>query len=732
MKTQHLLRQRSWQPLWAAAPMLAALAAPVLAQTPVADSSETAPVAQLKPVEVKAHYDNGVGSSDAASQGVVDGSRLTDLPLLRPGEVLETVPGLVVTQHSGDGKANQYFLRGYNLDHGTDLASFLDGVPLNMPTHAHGQGYTDLNLLIPELVDTITYTKGPYDAEIGDFGSAGSAHIRYRDTLDHGMANVTVGSYGYRRLLIADSFLPGQAAKGRPDAGQVSEAAGGPRLLYALELEKANGPWALPEDLRKYNGLLRLSDGSKANGWSLDALAYGAHWNSTDQVPLSLIQSGQLCRFCALDPTDGGNTHREILAGEWHSHEADGYTRLSAYAQHYQLQLWSDFRFYEDNPVTMDQFSQWEDRNMLGGQAVQGWFHRLAGRESMTEVGVQLRHDHIRVGLLNTQARQTLSTVDDARISETLLGAYAQNTTWWSPWFRSLLGLRMDRVNMNQTSLVLPQNTGGASALKLQPKMSLIFGPWARTEFFVNAGRGIHSNDARGVIDKVDPTSLSVAGSAGPTAAQAVPALVSSRGSELGLRTEWIPGLQSSLALWRLDSDSELVYSADADIGSTSPNGASHRYGLEWNNSWVAEPWLLFDANMAWTHARYARMNDNGALGDAIPNAVSKVFSWAATARQGSWSAGLNWRYIGPYPLTQDGSQTAPSALVTNFRLRNQITPAVGWSLEVLNLFNRAYYDIAYNQDYQSSPSLSTLNPNGITVHPGEPRQLRLSLNISF
>jgi len=287
-----------------------------------------------------------------------------------------------------------------------------------------------------------------------------------------------------------------------------------------------------------------------------------------------------------------------------------------------------------------------------------------------------------------------------------------------------LVGVRGDSVAMIMTSYSLPQNSGTASGSRVSPKLSLILGPWDKTEFFFNAGNGFHSNDARGVIDKIDPTT--------GTPASAVPALVGSYGKELGVRTEIIDGLQSSLALWSLNSQSELIYNADSDIGSTSPNGASKRYGVEWNNHWIANRWLLIDADLAWTHARYATMNDNGAIGDMIPNAVSKVGMFRVTVPHvGPWSAGVETRYIGPYPLSQDGSLTAPSAIVTNLRMQREITPRMTLSLDVLNLFNRQYYDIAYEQDYQVSPT-SPVVPNGITVHPGEPRELRLTLRLNY
>jgi len=666
------------------------------------------------------HYENAVGSSDAASQGTVRGERLQDLPLLRPGEVLETIPGVVVTQHSGDGKANQYFLRGYNLDHGTDFATFIEGVPVNMPTNAHGQGYTDANYLIPEIVERINYGKGPYFAEDGDFSSAGSARIQYRNRLDRDFASLTGGTFGYRRGLFAGSTTLGQKDPGPDTAGNRMFGLGGATLLGAVEFLGQNGPWDQPEGLHKFNGLARLSDGNSGNGWSLAGMYYDASWRSTDQVPLDLIQSGQLGRFSSLDSTDGGNTGRFILSGEWHSRNGTGYTRISAYAQHYHLQLWSNFTYFESNPVQGDQFEQFETRNMVGGEAVRGWSHRLLGRDLITEVGVQVRHDAIHVGLANTQYRVPYAIVTDDKVNITSTGLYLQNTALWTNWLRSVVGLREQKVFMDMDALAVPQNTGNATGSKFLPKLSLIFGPWAKTEYFFNIGKGFHSNDARGVINKVDMTGASTV---------PVPALVGSLGKEVGLRTEIVPGLQSSVALWSLNSDSELVYSADS--GTTEPNGASRRWGVEWNNHMTPARWLLLDADLAWTRARFANMNDNGDIGDYIPNAVSKVALLAATVREGTWSGGVVTRYIGSYPLTQDGSLRAPSAIVTNLRLQREFSRDLSMQFDVLNLFNREYFDIAYGQDFQVIPT-SPLVPVGTTVHPGEPRQIRLTAKWRF
>jgi outer membrane receptor protein involved in Fe transport len=660
----------------------------------------------LAPVQVKGHYDNGVGTSNAASQGVILGALLQDIPIIRPGEVLEAIPGLVVTQHSGEGKANQYFLRGYNLDHGTDFTTSVDGVPVNMPTNGHGQGYSDINFLIPELVERIDYRKGPYFPQNGDFSSAGSADVKYRDTLPGPLLDLTVGSKGYKRGLFATSF-------------PLFDHRSGPTLLTALEAMKEDGPWRHPDNMHKLNGLLRLSDGDAQNGWSADALGYIAHWNSTDQVPLELIQSGALCRFCALDPTDGGRTAREILSGEWHASDANGYLRASAFAEHYRLQLSSNFTFFEHNPEQGDQFTQRDARNILGSKIAKGWNQSLFGHDSTTEVGLQVRHDQIHVSLYDSQARVAYHTESSDLVGETEGGVYLENTTNWTGWFRSLVGARADAIYFDLTSNTFSPNSGTASGNRVSPKLALIFGPWGKTEFFLNAGKGFHSNDGRGVVDRFE---------SGGVPATRAPALVASFGKEIGVRTEIIPGLQSSLALWSLNSASELVYSADA--GGTNINGASKRYGVEWNNHMIINQWLLFDADLAWTHARYAHENENGAIGNQIPNAVSEVASVGLSAhRVGPWSADIKALYIGGYPLSQDGVLRAQTSFVTNLRVQRELTPHVSLSLDVLNLFDRKYFEIAYEQDYQISPT-SPVVPNGVTVHPGEPRVVRLTMNL--
>ena len=674
-----------------------------------ADPQRVVAAAQLPTVEVTGarHYDNAIGTSDAASQGVIRAELLKSRPALRPGEVLEFVPGVIVTQHSGDGKANQYFLRGFNLDHGTDFATTVNGLPVNMPTHGHGQGYSDLNFLIPELVDRIEYRKGPYFAKNGDFASAGSADIVYRHTLDAPFVAVTLGERGYRRSVGAGSF----------------EIAPGVQLLGAVELQRNDGPWTVPEGLHKSNAVLTLSGGAAAEGWSASFMGYDAHWTSTDQVPQRLIDAGAyngrpFGRFDSLDPSDGGQTRRTSLSGDWHRNTDAGTTKVSAYAIDYRLKLYSNFTYALERPADGDQFSQQDKRSVYGLAASHSFDHQIGGLPTRSEFGAQLRHDRIRVGLFDTVSRRVTGVTRDDEVRQTMLGAYGQSSIEVTPWLRTVLGLRVDNAGFDVHSLTLAANSGRTRDTLVSPKFALVLGPWANTEFFFNAGRGLHSNDARGTTATVDPRS--------GDPVDKVPGLVASRGMELGVRTEWVPGLQSSLALWKLDFDSELVYVGDA--GATEPNRASKRRGFEWNNRWIPAPWLLVDADLAWTHARFA---DADAAGDRIPNGVDKVASVALTLHEfGPWSASLQWRYLGSGPLIEDNSVRSNPSSTFNLRLGRKLWRDSELTLDVFNLFDRKVDDIEY---YYESRLLSEATAVADKhVHPAEPRTVRLTLKLGF
>lgn len=658
-------------------------------------------------IEVIGYYDRSIGNSDAASQGVISSELLRNRAILRPADVLEDIPGMVVTQHSGDGKANQYFLRGMNLDHGTDFATTVNGVPVNMPTHAHGQGYSDLNFLIPELVQRVEYRKGPYFASEGDFSSAGSANLIYRTKLDRPFANMTIGQRGYLRGVAAES----------------REVEEGVTLLTAVERSNNNGPWSVPEGLRKTNAQFILSGGSPRAGWSTSLSAYSARWNSTDQVPQRLIDAGiyqgqPFGRFDSLDPTDGASTHRTSLSGNWHHASDREMTNIDWYAIKYDLDLFSNFTYSLDR--ISDQFAQTDHRSVWGGKAYRSWFASLDdGRGLQNTLGVQLRQDRIRLGLYDTVSRNIQSTVRDDDVRLTLFGIYGENEMRWNSWFRTVAGLRVDQFNAKVTSFSQQLNSGSADASKVSPKLSVVLGPWQRTEFFFNAGNGFHSNDARGATAKVDPkTGLQI---------ETVPGLVSSRGHEFGIKSQITPELQTTLAIWRLDFDSELIYVGDA--GNTEAGRPSRRTGVEWRNHWTPGEHGLLDANFAWTRPRYS---DSSLAGNFIPNAIQKVANLTFAVRHlGPWSGSLGIRYIGAAPLIEDNSVRSPSSLTTNLHIDRQMSKDLDIGLDIFNLADRKNNDVSY---YYTSRVMGDpmSGVEGQHVHPAEPRTLRVSARLQF
>jgi len=656
----------------------------------------------LETVEVVGHYENGVGTSNAASAGAVTAKLLENRPALRPGEVLEFVPGVIVTQHSGDGKANQYFLRGFNLDHGTDFATSVAGMPVNMRSHAHGQGYTDLNFLIPELIERIDYKKGPYYAELGDFANAGAAHMALFNTLPQGIASLTAGEDKFVRGLVANST-----------------AINSNTLLYALELSHNDGPWEEPENFHKSNGVLRYSSGDSNNGFNVTGMAYSASWDSTDQIPQRLVDDNTIDRFDAIDSSDGGDTHRYSLSFEGTRSNADNRDDLSLYAIKSDLNLFSNFTYFLDNPLDGDQFEQAEQRRIYGFATSRTWFGSAWGRESNTRIGIEGRYDTLDpVALYATSQRERLNTTRRDEVKEGSAGIYISNNTQWNDWLRSVLGARFDSYHFDVASGV-DENSGTESDSITSPKASFIFGPWAQTEFFINYGEGFHSNDARGTTQQLTPD--------GSEPVDSVTPLMKTRGTEIGARTEIVPGLQSSIALWQLKIDSELVFIGDA--GDTEATRASKRYGIEWSNHYAANEWLLLDLDLSASHARFAQ---DDPAGDYIPGSVNKVASFGATLRDiGPWYAEFQLRYFGPRPLTEDNAVRSKSTTLAYLRIGRQLAPGWKAGIDIFNLFDRKASDI----DYYYASRLAGEADEGIDdrhFHPVEPRTVRASLIYNY
>ena len=668
---------------------------------------------------------------------VVSGTEVNTRPFSRPAEALEVVPGLIVTQHSGDGKANQYFLRGFNLDHGTDFAITVDRMPVNMRTHGHGQGYADLNFLIPELIGSIDIRKGPYFADEGDFSSVGAAHINLINGMPGSMASLTMGSFGYWRGL-----------------GITSNKVGDGTLLAAGEVNAYNGPWDNPDDLRKLNGVVRCSHGTPDDGFSLTAMAYSNRWNSTDQIPLRAIESGEIGRYGALDPTDGGRSDRFSLSGQWAQSGEAGVSRANVYVIKSSLDLWNNFTFFLDDPVNGDQFHQHDDRLVGGVDASHTFSVSLAGLPTETEIGLQSRYDDIDVALTNTVQRQFLSDVRSDKVQEGSIGLYISNTVRWTDWLRTTLGYRGDFYATNVDSIFNAANSGRAQAAIGSPKAGVVFGPFHNTEFFINAGEGFHSNDARGVTITQSPTDGSPVDSS--------PFLVRTRGAEIGIRSRAIAGLDSAVSVFILDSASEILFVGDA--GDTEASRPSRRYGIEWTNRYQPASWLRFDGDIALTHARfrgdqpdqaaayaelagYPESQIGNAPGNYIPGAPNMIAS--AGMRIGEaigWFGALRYRYFGPRPLTEDNAFTSPATGLLNgqigYRFEN------GWrvQLDAFNLTNSRTDQITYaygsllKSDALFAQCLANIPPAAVcstgvmdrVLHPVEPFAVRLTVTGRF
>ncbi len=674
----------------------------------------------------------GVSNMDAASAGDVSQEQIASQPLLRPAAVLENVPGLIVTQHSGEGKANQYFLRAFNLDHGTDLALQVDDMPVNMPSHAHGQGYSDLNFLIPELTADLHYKKGPYYADEGDFATAGTVRV---GLISEAPASITLGygEDGYRRALLMGS----------------SAVAGG-SLLAAGELYHNDGPFDVPDDYNRLNGVIRYRRGDDLDYYTLTAMAYSGRWNSTDQVPEHAIEEGLIGRFGSLNPTDGGESSRSSLSFSRAKRTDDGLEQISAYVIRYQLDLWSTFTYYLKDPVYGDQMLQHDDRVVYGAKGSKSWFTSLGASPMTNVIGVQARFDDIRdVGIFPTFQRQIIGTTQNAGVMESSAAVYGENTVQWREWFRSILGLRQDQFDFDVKDKMRNPNgscdinsdplgcdTATRRASIFSPKVGLMFGPWAKTTYFVNFGDGYHSNDARGITRNGE----------NPDAAGVTP-LTRATSAEVGVASHVIENLDTTLDIFRLKLKSELVF--DGDAGATVPSGSTTRSGVEWGNTYHLNSWLSADFDAAFTRARFDgnAAPDNlgcgeaapghpctqpvGIVGRYIPNSPTNVIDAALSARRASgWFGALRARHFGQSPLVEDNSASSPAYTTVDGEIGFRSPENWLVALDVFNIADVKWNDIEY---YYVARLRNAASPQAdYVIHPGVPRTLRAHFQYQF
>jgi outer membrane receptor protein involved in Fe transport len=715
-------------------------------------------------INVPGRENSMIGIADSATQGTVGATEIQDRPILRAGEILETIPGVIITQHAGGGKANQYFLRGFNLDHGTDFAIFLDGMPLNLPSHAHGEGYADMNTVTPEFVERVDFQKGPYYANIGNYGSAGSTDVVFFKTLPQNFFKVEGGMYGYGRAVFG-----------------VSQKLGEGNLLYGGEVYHDSGPWTTHEDnYYKYNGLLTYSQGGDDHGFSITTRAYRGTWHSSDQIPVDAIPLVGF--FGALNPTDGGESQRYSLQAEWHRSGANSETKITVYGFYYDLNLFSDFTYYLDDPIKGDQFEQQDRRWVAGFDAHHTIFSQWFGRKVENTIGLQLRNDWVHNGLFRTEDRvrtdkNDINACNDEPIPEcvtnpnltailpadtdlnkftdTLGSVYVENKIQWASKFRWVLALRGDEAKYVVTSLtptyvspIFPPvdfanlNSGSATKFLPSPKASLIFGPWASTEFYAQGGFSFHSNDARGATQKEQPISPDYPF---PTSSTPISPLVQTKGAEIGVRTVAVPHLQSTLSLWYLHSNSELQQ--DGDTGGTiASEQSSNRYGVEWANYFTPLEHWAFDLDLADSRARFNQIDPDDAAytnvgggqypvrgpgGRWVPEAVGWVVASGVTAHDlKGFSGSLRLRYFGPRYLTSDGIYRSNSTALLNAEVGYQINKTWRFSAEFLNLLNRCDHDIDYAYISRITPTAAPAFTD--VFHPVEPFQVRFGLQFQF
>ena len=662
-----------------------------------AEADRKAP--EVAEVVVTASTHDLLGIASTSSQGSVTRQEMELRPTYRVGQIMESVPGLVVTAHSGEGKANQYLLRGFNLDHGTDLATYVDSMPVNARVHAHGQGYTDLNFLIPELATGLKFTKGPYYASEGDFASVGSNRVSLTDSSPTQTA-LSAGSVHDQRLFATTTFGPASAR----------------RLLVAAEAVHLDGPWDTGDNFRKINLALRLSPESGSQGVTLTGLYYRGAWNATTDQPARAIAGGLISRFGTLDPSDGGHAERFSLSATYLRRGfGPGNLDLSAYAIRNQLTLYNNFTHYLVDPVAGDQHAQNDRRLTLGGEAryILKDVSLPGGLAAELELGAQSRRDQTYVDARHSHGRTSLETLLADNVTEWNLSTYVQTTVHAGELVRAQLGARLDHFEANDHNIV-GGLTGREDATLVQPKASLILGPWDRTELYLNAGEGFHSNDVRAGLseagDLVRP-----------------PFLAKSKGSEIGVRTRAIPKTDITATLFKMEFASELTYNADE--GRTEAGRPGRRIGIELAGQYRPYPWIELNTNVAISRARYT---DNDPAGPFIEDAPEVVASAGLLIDNlGPWFGAAEFRDLGAHALRSDNSIRSRGYREINLSLGYKVSPAAKVQIEVFNITNSKddAADYVYTDRLPGEPASGV---EDLHIHPLEPTSFRLALSRIF
>lgn len=646
--------------------------------------------------------------SEAASRVSVGHRELELRPRLRPGDILESVPGLFAVQHAGGGKANQYFLRGFDADHGTDVAFFVDGVPVNMVSHGHGHGFTDLYFMIPELVTGLDGYKGPYYASIGDFGTAGAVNLRFAEKLEESYAQVSLGQYGIQRGLVIAS----------PDLGDAW------RAVAAAEIYRNDGPFVSPERLKRFNVYLRathdLGDTGKVQ---MTWMSYGSTWHGSGQIPARAVCGegeqgglnpppsafGQPCidHFGAVDPTEGGATERHMASLAYSTAWRDADLSALAYLVRYRFTLYSNFTFFSEDVVHGDQIEQNDDRTVGGADLRFRRQYEIGGARFTTSLGAQIRADAIDKSLHHDEARERLEEKSRTHVDESQIGVYVEQDARLRRWLRVVLGARGQWIDVNvddpgeDLEATGNRASGTRGQMQLLPKLTAIVSPVEGLDLFAHFGRGFHSNDAQGAVLGEGAATL----------------ITPATGYEVGVRVAPLRGLSLSGAGFLLDVDSELVWSGDA--GATEASGQTRRYGIEIGGRYRLGSWLFADVDATFTRARF---RENAGNASAVALAPTRTLTAGVGVRPtfGAFTpfAALRVKAIGARPATEDESLTAEGFTVVdaNAGLRWK---HVEVAVDIQNLFDTTWREVQFASEsrlpYEPAPV------TGIHYSPGWP-----------
>lgn len=671
----------------AATAAFAALIAPIVsggharaaeADKPLATAPASADLVVFGRQELK------IGRAQAASEGTVAGKDLLVRPLLRVAELLEAVPGMIAAQHSGSGKANQYFLRGFNLDHGSDFTTYIDGVQMNFRTHGHGQGYLDLNGLIPEVIESEDYRKGPYRGDGGDFALAGAAYMTTIDLYDRPWVSGEVGSYGWRRVA----------------AGGTVDDVGGGELTLVGQAKVYDGPWQQPEGLRHYSGFVKYSKMLPIGMLELSTHAYRATWKPTEQIPDRIIGSA-MCPtvFCSPDPTATGETTRfitdAVLTGD--------HWRANAYAQFYDWDMYSN-PTYANPDGSSAQIHQFDRRWIFGVKGERNW--SLAPGLDFT-LGIENRYDDIgKVGVQHTVARAFVNSFGLYNVQEASASFYGEASWKATSRLRVIGSLRGDIYHYDVKALdpeAAAIGVGSGYSHIFSPKVDVAYRLSDHFEVYGDWGKGFHSNDVRGAVTTTP-----------------VPVLVSGQGEEVGIRFQ-TSALTLTATYWWLSVGSELKFVGDSN--AVEPTGASSRRGYEIVGFWRPVHWLAIDGSFTAGRARY----DNG---DHIPNAFENAAAIGVSLVSEHWEGSIRLRHLGPYPLIEDNSQRDHGSNVVNTRGAWK-TGHVELYAEVLNVADSRDKDMTYW--YESYiPTFDPAPTDGRLSRVVEPRTLRVGAKYKF